>query len=505
MSVRSETRAARAHARRSSVPRPTSCGWSSPPGWLLVILVVERVFGNALVGFASDLLRGLDAVPQWMVDAVVVGTRILAVVVLGGLLTWALYRRRWRMLGTVALAGLVAAALVTLLESGIETEQGAGARRSRHRSRCPDGGRVPVDRRHRGGRRGAHRRRAVARPSGAPGRMGADAGPDGDRLRGLADVVRRDAGRGRRMARPAPPSWWPSAHPHAGRAGRPSSTGSPPSGSPLRQLDRGGVDARGSTPYFGVEADGSKLFVKALGADERSADLLFRLYRRLLPRDFGDERAFPSLQRAVEHEAFVALAAQAVGVRTPGLRAVATAEPNGYVLAYEAIDGKSLDRVDPSEVTDEVLADDLAPRGRAAAAPDRPSRPPAWRTSSSTTAVRCGSSTSASAKWSPRTCCWPPTSPSCSPRRACASARSGPSPMPPAPSTRRRCRGHSIGSTRGHSAGRHARRSRPSRVCSTIYAALRTSTGRSTCCCRRNARRRPTMNLWWLIRRAAPG
>ena len=39
------------------------------------------------------------------------------------------------------------------------------------------------------------------------------------------------------------------------------------------------MDARGSTPYFGVGADGAKLFVKALGHDERSADLLFRIYR----------------------------------------------------------------------------------------------------------------------------------------------------------------------------------------------------------------------------------
>ena len=115
----------------------------------------------------------------------------------------------------------------------------------------------------------------------------------------------------------------------------------------LRELERAGVDARGSTPYFGVETNGAKLFVKVLGADERSADLLFRLYRRLLPRNFGDQRAFGSLQRTVEHEAFVALAAGAVGVRTPALRAVATAEPNGLVLAYAAIDGRSLDRVDP--------------------------------------------------------------------------------------------------------------------------------------------------------------
>ena len=34
----------------------------------------------------------------------------------------------------------------------------------------------------------------------------------------------------------------------------------------------------------------------------------------------------------------------------------ATAEPNGFVLAYEAIAGRSLDRLEPAEMTDEVLA-----------------------------------------------------------------------------------------------------------------------------------------------------
>jgi glycosyltransferase 2 family protein len=127
-------------------------------------------------------------------------------------------------------------------------------------------------------------------------------------------------------------------------------------GLPVVQLDRAGVDARGSTPYFGVGADGSRLFVKALGADERSADLLFRLYRRIQRHNFGDEPSFSTLRRAVEHEAFVALSVRAMGVRTPALRAFATAEPNGYVLAYEAIEGRSLDRLDPSEVTNDVLA-----------------------------------------------------------------------------------------------------------------------------------------------------
>jgi hypothetical protein len=62
-------------------------------------------------------------------------------------------------------------------------------------------------------------------------------------------------------------------------------------GVPLSKLKQASLDARGSTPYFGTGTDGSKLFVKALGADERSADLLFRIYRRLQPRDLGFKRS----------------------------------------------------------------------------------------------------------------------------------------------------------------------------------------------------------------------
>jgi glycosyltransferase 2 family protein len=127
-------------------------------------------------------------------------------------------------------------------------------------------------------------------------------------------------------------------------------------GVPLARLEQASVDARGSTPYFGETADGARLFVKTLGEDERSADRLFRLYRRAVPHDLGDERPFTTLRRAVEHEALVALAARDLGVRTPRLVAFARAEPNGYVLAYEAVEGRSLDRVEPDEVTDDVLA-----------------------------------------------------------------------------------------------------------------------------------------------------
>ena len=101
--------------------------------------------------------------------------------------------------------------------------------------------------------------------------------------------------------------------------------------------------------------EGDRLFVKVLGRDERSADLMFRIYRKLQRRDLGDERPFSSLRRAIEHEALLALAARDLGIRTPRLRALAVAEPESLVLAYDAVAGRSLDQLDPDDVTDEVL------------------------------------------------------------------------------------------------------------------------------------------------------
>src|SRR5262245_55258384 len=84
---------------------------------VVVLTVVEWLFGDTLVAFASDLLRGLDAIPHWIVDVVVIGTRILAVVVLGGGIVLAVVKRRWRMLVTAGIAG-PAAATIAILPGG---------------------------------------------------------------------------------------------------------------------------------------------------------------------------------------------------------------------------------------------------------------------------------------------------------------------------------------------------------------------------------------------------
>jgi undecaprenyl-diphosphatase len=125
-------------------------------------------------------------------------------------------------------------------------------------------------------------------------------------------------------------------------------------GLPTSSLKPASVDARGSTPYLADTPDGGGLFVKVLGEDERSADLLFRLYRWLRLKNLGDERPFSSLRRTVEHEAFVALLARDVGARTPRLRAAASVGDDAMLLAYDLLDGQSLDGFD-GQVSDALL------------------------------------------------------------------------------------------------------------------------------------------------------
>jgi uncharacterized membrane protein YbhN (UPF0104 family) len=102
------------------------------------------------------------------------------------------------------------------------------------------------------------------------------------------------------------------------------------------------VDARASVPWRARLASGRDVFVKTRSAEERSADLLFRIWRVIRLRGPDDGLPDASLRRAVEHEAFVASRAAAVGVRTPKLVAVGRLD-DGVFAAYEAIAGETFD------------------------------------------------------------------------------------------------------------------------------------------------------------------
>ena len=117
----------------------------------LVALLLEWLAGDALIDFASDLTQGLSAIPTWILDVVVVTTRVLAVI-------------------------LLVAGVVTVVRRG---PMAPGAGRGPGRGRGGVAGLVARLRRGRlgAGRGGAARRRLAADPTGVPDRATASPPP----------------------------------------------------------------------------------------------------------------------------------------------------------------------------------------------------------------------------------------------------------------------------------------------------------------------------------------
>jgi glycosyltransferase 2 family protein len=321
---------------------------------LLLVALIGGLFGDAVIGFVSDFLAGLDALPDWLLSGAIAAVRILALVALVAGVAATVVRTGWRMLATVLAAAVVAAVLVWLFDGVLELEEvaapaelvdglgpltgktfptgaGIGALAATMSAAAPW-----LSRRWRRCGWVAVIGLAVARTLTAP--------LDFDSLSSV--LIGWTVGSAALVVFGAP----------SRRPTRDSVLhGLARCGLDLADLKVASVDARGSTPYFGTGHDGKRYFVKVVGDDQRSADLLFRAYRWFHRKDLGDERPFSTLRRAAEHEAFVALAAARLGVLTPGVAGFATAEPNAFVLAYEAVDGRSLDSVPLDELTDEVL------------------------------------------------------------------------------------------------------------------------------------------------------
>lgn len=101
-------------------------------------------------------------------------------------------------------------------------------------------------------------------------------------------------------------------------------------------------DARGSVPWTVELESGSRLFVKTSSAEERIADLLFRLWRRVRLKEHGDDRPAASLQQAAEHESLAATRALAAGVRAPRVLGLGRLPDGGVFSLHEVIDGRNL-------------------------------------------------------------------------------------------------------------------------------------------------------------------
>ncbi len=92
---------------------------------VVVLLAFQWLFGNAWIGFVSDLLSGMSALPQWVIDVVVDVTRVLAIVVLIGGLAWRVARHGARAVLTVVVGAGLGAVLVALLSELPKVTTGA--------------------------------------------------------------------------------------------------------------------------------------------------------------------------------------------------------------------------------------------------------------------------------------------------------------------------------------------------------------------------------------------
>ncbi len=126
-------------------------------------------------------------------------------------------------------------------------------------------------------------------------------------------------------------------------------------GRPVSSVAPAAVDAKGSRPFYAVTDDGRHLFIKALGSDQRDADLLYRAYRFARLRDVGDTRPAASLIQAVEHQALVGMMAEHAGVRAPRVDRVIKAADGTALLAMERVDGSPLAGLPAERISDEVL------------------------------------------------------------------------------------------------------------------------------------------------------
>jgi uncharacterized protein (TIRG00374 family) len=322
---------------------------------LLVGLALATIFSDALLGFETDLTRMVRGLPEGLAVIVFGTVRGLSILAGLGLVAWLAWRRQWRMIGRLLLASAVALALLALVDrligygpapilpavpppawaTNISTSLGSGN--------------VAV----------AVATYLVARPLlTVPYRRLAVGAITLTALHVLLvgsqlprDIVAAVAcgfvaassvllALGRPM-RPLVPD-------QVAAALRRTSID-------VTEVHPASVDARGSRPYFGTTAGGDGIFVKVLGREERSSDLLFRFYRWLRFRGLGDEAIASSLKQSIEHEALVSALAAGDGVRTPRLLGVTEIDADRLALAFVRIGGSSLDDVPAERLTDEIL------------------------------------------------------------------------------------------------------------------------------------------------------
>jgi uncharacterized protein (TIRG00374 family) len=113
------------------------------------------------------------------------------------------------------------------------------------------------------------------------------------------------------------------------------------------------------TRSFLVEAThpDRSLYVKVRTPDDRSSDLLDRVWGSVRLRSSEVERPFSSLKRRIEHEAFLTTIARDHGASVPEVVAMGQTDRGSVFIAFSALEGIPISDVDPERMTDSVLQD----------------------------------------------------------------------------------------------------------------------------------------------------
>ncbi|MFF9511624.1 YbhN family protein [Streptomyces sp. NPDC014724] len=118
--------------------------------------------------------------------------------------------------------------------------------------------------------------------------------------------------------------------------------------------DSGDQNDRGRR-YLVTLEDGPPLDVTVVDREQQAQGFFYRVWRRLTLRGITQRRSIQSLRQALEQEALLAYAAIAAGANAPKLIATSELGPDAVMLVYEHIGGRSLDALEDSEITDELV------------------------------------------------------------------------------------------------------------------------------------------------------
>ncbi len=117
------------------------------------------------------------------------------------------------------------------------------------------------------------------------------------------------------------------------------------------------VDTDSSTPRYQLSAQGEsrELIVKLRTPQDRSSDLLDRLWAAVRLRSSEVERPYSSLKRRVEHEALATTVASSAGADVPTILGLGDTESGTVYLVSSRVDGTPLDACDNDLITPAVL------------------------------------------------------------------------------------------------------------------------------------------------------